>query len=129
MRSRPPSAGEVHMRKRPLALAVLGTLALALAATAQETPAPQDVNLTASDGTKLKATYFAARKEGPGVLLMHQCNQQRKKWDELAAKLAAAGIHVITVDYRGYGESGGSRFLDSGTGARANGTGEMARRH
>ena len=98
------------MRKTPLA--VLGALALALAATAQETPAPKDLNLTASDGTKLKATYFAARKEGPGVLLMHQCNQQRKKWDELAAKLAAAGIHVITVDYRGYGESGGTRFLD-----------------
>ena len=100
------------MRKTPLALAVLGALALALAATAQETPAPQDLDLRASDGTKLKATYFAARKEGPGVLLMHQCNQQRKKWDELAPKLAAAGIHVITVDYRGYGESGGSRFLD-----------------
>jgi len=100
------------MRKPPRALAALGTLWLALAAAAQETPAPRDVNLTASDGTKLKATYFAARKEGPGVLLMHQCNQQRKKWDELAAKLAAAGIHVITVDYRGYGESGGTRFLD-----------------
>ena len=43
---------------------------------------------------------------------MHQCNQQRKKWDELAGKLASAGIHVLTVDYRGFGESGGTRFLD-----------------
>jgi dienelactone hydrolase len=98
--------------KRWLALAFCGTLPLALSASAQETPAPREVNLVALDGTKLKATYFAAAKEGPGVLLMHQCNQQRKKWDELAEKLAAAGIHVMTVDYRGFGESGGTPFLD-----------------
>ena len=30
------------------------------------------VDLTAADGTKLKATYFAAAKPGPGVLLLHQ---------------------------------------------------------
>ena len=58
-----------------LVLAFLGTLPLALAASEHETPAPREVNLVASDGTKLKATYFAAAKEGPGVLLMHQCNQ------------------------------------------------------
>jgi dienelactone hydrolase len=100
------------MGKGWLALAFLGTLPLALAGSEHDTPAPREVNLVALDGTKLKATYFAAVKEGPGVLLMHQCNQQRKTWDELAGKLAAAGIHVLTVDYRGFGESGGTRFLD-----------------
>ena len=100
------------MGKGWLALAFLGTLPFALAASEHETPAPREVNLVASDGTTLKATYFAAAKEGPGVVLMHQCNQQRKKWDELAGKLATAGIHVLTVDYRGFGESGGTRFLD-----------------
>jgi len=100
------------MGKGWLALAFLGTLPFALAASEPETPAPREVNLVASDGTTLKATYFAAAKEGPGVVLMHQCNQQRKKWDELAGKLATAGIHVLTVDYRGFGESGGTRFLD-----------------
>jgi len=100
------------MSKRRLALGLFGILAVAVACTAQEAPAPRVVDLTASDGTKLKATYFAAAQAGPGVLLLHQCNQQRKNWDELAGRLAAAGIHVMTLDYRGYGESGGTRFLD-----------------
>ena len=59
------------MGKGWLALAFVGTPPLALAASEHETTAPQEVNLVASDGTKLKATYFAAAKEGPGVLLMH----------------------------------------------------------
>src|ERR1700720_1729193 len=68
------------------------------------------VDLTAGDGTKLKASYFAAAKPGPGVLLLHQCNRQRKIWDGLAQQLAAAEINVLTLDYRGYGESDGDRF-------------------
>ena len=68
------------------------------------------VDLTAIDGTKLKATFFPAPKPGPGVLLLHQCNRQRKVWDTLARQLAAAGINVLTVDYRGFGESGDERF-------------------
>ena len=68
------------------------------------------VDLSASDGTKLKGTFFAAAELGPGVLLLHQCNRQRKVWDALAQQLSAAGINVLTFDYRGYGESGGERF-------------------
>jgi alpha-beta hydrolase superfamily lysophospholipase len=67
------------------------------------------VNLTAADGTVLKATYFVgSQKPGPAVLLLHQCNQQRKLWDPLGESLASAGINVLTFDYRGYGESGGT---------------------
>jgi len=69
--------------------------------------AQQVVDLTAADGTKLKATYFSADKPGPGVLLLHQCNRQRKVWDGLAQQLAAAGLNILTLDYRGFGESGG----------------------
>ena len=97
---------------RLFAFGILAGLVLTFCTGAQEVPAPRPVNLAAPDGTTLKATYFAAAKEGPGVLLMHQCNQQRKNWDELAGKLAAAGVHVMTIDYRGFGESGGTRFLD-----------------
>lgn len=69
--------------------------------------AAERVDLTASDGTKLKATFFSAGKPGPGVLLLHQCNRQRKVWDGLAQELAASGINVLTLDLRGFGESGG----------------------
>ena len=65
------------------------------------------VDLKSGDGTILKGTYFAAGKPGPGVLLFHQSNRTRKSWDELAAQLTAAGIHVLTVDSRAHGESGG----------------------
>jgi dienelactone hydrolase len=54
----------------------------------------------------LKASYFAAAKPGPGVLLLHQINRTRKSWDDLAGQLAAAGINTLTLDMRGFGESG-----------------------
>jgi dienelactone hydrolase len=68
------------------------------------------VDLTAADGAKLKATFFPAAKPGPGVLLLHQCNRQRKVWDELARQLTAAGINVLTFDLRNFGESAGEPF-------------------
>jgi dienelactone hydrolase len=63
--------------------------------------------LEAPDGTLLKASYFAAAKPGPGVLLFHQSNRTRKAWDDVAWQLAAAGINTLTLDRRGFGESGG----------------------
>src|SRR5215470_8190619 len=85
----------------------LFTLFLAITCAAEQPVAPQVVDLTAADGTKLKASYFSAGKPGPGVLLLHQCNRQRRIWDGLALQLKAAGINVLTLDLRGFGESGG----------------------
>jgi hypothetical protein len=80
-------------------------------------PPASVVDLKASDGTILKATYFAATKHGPGVLLLHQSTRTRKAWDDVAGQLAAAGINTLTLDLRGYGESGGTpskRLTDAG---------------
>src|SRR5580658_8830839 len=76
---------------------------------AQQPPAARVVDLQAVDGTILKASYFAAGKPGPGVLLFHQNNRSRSSWDDLARQLAAAGINTLAVDGRGHGESGGTR--------------------
>lgn len=73
-------------------------------------PAPRDVTIAADDGVALKGTYFAAAKPGPAVLLLHMCNTDRRSWEPLATQLADAGISALTLDYRGYGESGGARF-------------------
>jgi dienelactone hydrolase len=84
---------------------------LALSVTASgERPksAASVVDIKTPDGTILKATYFAAAKPGPGVLLFHQSNRTRKSWDDVAAQLAAAGINTLTVDSRGFGDSGGT---------------------
>lgn len=82
---------------------------LTMAALGQaQQPAPvRVVDLKAADGTVLKASYFAAAKPGPGVLLLHQVNRTRKAWDDVARLLAAAGIHTLTLDIRGFGESSG----------------------
>src|SRR5437588_2234267 len=73
----------------------------------QQPSAPRVVELKAPDGTILKATYFAAAKPGPGVLLLHQSNRTRKSWNQLAPQLAAAGFNTLTLDMWGFGESGG----------------------
>jgi dienelactone hydrolase len=94
------------MKTNACLAAICAIAALPLAAHAQ----PRDVDLKAPDGTTLKATYVAAAKPGPGVVLLHMCNSRRTAWSGLAGKLSAAGLHVIALDYRGYGESGGTPF-------------------
>jgi dienelactone hydrolase len=95
-----------HALSGALILLLAGTRAAGAPVTG--TPA----SLAAPDGTKLAATYYSGGQPGPGILLFHQCNRDRSVWNGLAEKLARAGFHVLTVDYRGYGESGGARHLD-----------------
>jgi len=85
-------------------------LVFASPAIAQSPPPPRDVTFSAADGTKLKGTYYAAPRPGPAVLLLHMCNTTRISWEPLGRQLAAAGIHALSFDYRGFGESGGERF-------------------
>jgi len=75
-----------------------------------QSPSAKDVDIVAPDGTKLRATFFAAGKPGPGVLLLHMCNTVRKSWEPVAKELSEKGINALTVDNRGFGESGGPRF-------------------
>jgi len=99
-------AGGAIVRK-PVLLAFL--LLLANIAYSQAR-AVKDVDITAPDGTKLRATFFGAAKPGPGVLLLHMCNTVRKSWEPVAKKLSENGINALTIDNRGFGESGGPRF-------------------
>jgi hypothetical protein len=82
----------------------------AASASQAQPPGARVVDLKASDGTVLKASYFAAGRPGPGVLLLHQVNRERKVWNELAGQLAAVGINTLTLDMRGHGESGGTSY-------------------
>src|SRR5262250_1659014 len=47
----------------------------------QSLPAVRVVDLKAPDGNLLKASYFAASKPGPAILLFHQNNRTRTSWD------------------------------------------------
>jgi len=93
----------------PAARIVLLVTALAVSATAQNSP--RIVDIKAAGGVTLKATYFPAAKPGPGALLLHQVNRTRTSWDDVAHRLAASGIHTLALDLRGFGDSGGAPYL------------------
>ena len=65
------------------------------------------VSLQASDGVNLKASYASPGREGPAMLLIHQCNMDRSSWSGISDDMVASGIHVLALDLRGFGESGG----------------------
>lgn len=39
------------------------------------------------------------------ILLLHQCNRDKKMWNSLTQKLVQIGFRTVSLDYRGYGES------------------------
>ncbi len=82
----------------------------ALIAPVVAAQAPHIVGIPAANGIILKGTLFVAPRPGPAVLLLHQCDEQRKVWDALGTRLAAAGVTALSFDYRGYGESGGTPY-------------------
>ena len=86
---------------------VFAVVLFVLPSIAQTKLAERTVDLTSADGTKLKASFIPAAKPGPGVLLLHQCNKDRKIWDPLPQQLAVSGINVLTFDLRNFGESEG----------------------
>jgi alpha-beta hydrolase superfamily lysophospholipase len=91
---------------KPLMLLLIVSSSAAAAAP----PVGRNVDIIASDGTGLKATYFGAARPGPAVLLMHMCITTRASWELVAQQLSAAGISALTIDNRGFGESGGPPF-------------------
>lgn len=94
-----------------LAIAAMLAFAAGLSAEVQK----KDVDIKAADGTNLKGSYFSSGHSGPAILLLHQCNMDRHAWDGLAEDLAGNGFHVLTVDFRGFGESGGSKSTEPDT--------------
>ena len=85
-------------------------LLLAASVSFSQNASQKDVDLVAPDGAKLRATFFSADKPGPGVLLLHMCNTTRKSWEAVGKGLSERGVNVLTIDNRGFGESGGPRF-------------------
>jgi dienelactone hydrolase len=67
--------------------------------------------LTASDGMALKADYFQSiNTSNRGVLMLHQCNYNRTMYKDIGEQLAQKGIHALSLDFRGFGESVNEEF-------------------
>jgi uncharacterized protein len=66
----------------------------------------QRFTLTASDGIKTAASYFpVAKARAPGVLLLHGVGASRSQFEDHVRWLNQAGYAVLTLDFRGHGES------------------------
>jgi dienelactone hydrolase len=102
-------------------------IAAALACTVSLSAEVQkkDVDIQTPDGVNLKGTYFSAGRPGPAMLLLHQCNMDRHAWDGLAADLAGNGVSVLTVDFRGFGESGGVKATEAAAPVRQKWPGDV----
>jgi pimeloyl-ACP methyl ester carboxylesterase len=73
---------------------------------ARATSPARDVRLLSSDGVSLGATYWPGRRaDGPAVLLLHGNGASRAAMAPNAAWLAAQGFAVLTIDFRGHGQS------------------------
>ena len=97
-------------RSHLLAIGTIALLAWTTTYVLAQAPATQVVDIKSAAGVTLKATYFPSARPGPAIVLLHACNKDRTSWTPLATNLAAQGFHVLTLDFRGFGESGGTRF-------------------
>ena len=97
-----------------LALSVVGVFLAAGAAMAAKS-----LPLELHDGVTLEATYFAADRPGPGLLFLNMCDPSRdqREWQFVATALADKGYHILTFDYRGFGQSGGEMPMNLRTSA------------
>jgi dienelactone hydrolase len=80
--------------------------------TAPASAEQRDVTFRAPDGFTLQGTFYSVAKGGPGILLLHQCNADRRSYDQLALMLNTAGYNVLSFDFRGFGGSRGGEYTD-----------------
>lgn len=85
------------------------TILLCVAASLAETT---EVTFKAADGFALKGTFHPIERGGPAILLLHQCNADRRIYEQLATMLNVAGYNVLTFDFRGFGGSKAGEYTD-----------------
>lgn len=64
------------------------------------------INLKTKDGVQLVGSYYDAKGK-EGIVLLHQLNSDRSSWDQFARSAQRKGYPVVTIDFRGHGESEG----------------------
>lgn len=63
------------------------------------------VKFVAGDGFSLSGQYFQGKTDAAAVLLLHDCSHDSSTYDELSLLLAGFGLHVLSLDLRGFGSS------------------------
>jgi dienelactone hydrolase len=88
-------------------LAFLSAALLSLAFNSQA----KEITLTTEKGFDLKASFYQSKTaSNRAVLLLHQCNYNRTMYNDIGQQLAEKGIHALSLDFRGFGESINNEF-------------------
>jgi hypothetical protein len=91
----------------------------ALCVSAQEAPTEPNVideepvntvKFMAKDKFMLSGKYYAGKKDHSAVLLLHDCKYGSQSYYRLIQVLTSHGIHALTLDLRGFGESISAEF-------------------
>ncbi|MCW8832237.1 MAG: hypothetical protein OQK03_02845, partial [Colwellia sp.] len=53
----------------------------------------------------LAADYYLGAAQSGGVIVLHDCESDRRRYKKVASRIAEQGLHTLLVDFRGYGES------------------------
>jgi alpha-beta hydrolase superfamily lysophospholipase len=68
------------------------------------------VGFQADDGAVLRGHFYATSEpQRRAVILAHGSGEDQRVWQRFARDLAERGIAALTFDFRGYGESGGTK--------------------
>lgn len=90
-----------------LFLALLSTTLLTLTLSSQA----DELTLTTDKGFALKASYYQSNMPSDrAVLLLHQCNFNRSMYNDIGQQLSENGIHALSLDFRGFGDSINDEF-------------------
>ena len=100
----------------PVALVAVAGVALLLAACGDDEPPPDSAHheaarpevIETADGVRLEARHFPALGERLAILL-HMYASDQSSWFDFATLLGERGIDALTLDFRGYGSSGGEQ--------------------
>ncbi len=61
-------------------------------------------------GQAIETSKKAAKNATGGVIVLHDCKTDRSRYKGLSRKIALQGLHTISLDLRGYGESTSEAF-------------------
>lgn len=70
--------------------------------------AMEKITLKTKDGLNIVGSYWRPSMESTrGALLLHMMPLTKESWNDFAPRLVEIGYHVLAIDLRGHGESGG----------------------
>ena len=95
---------------RDLGILCLCLLLYGCTETGRPTTSAPPVSFATDDGLTLRGHLFGTGDSW--VILSHMFPDDQTAWFPFAGELAGRGYHVLTFDFRGYGESDGQKQID-----------------